>query len=92
MVWPAHPIRAVPALELQQHPARGFVGLICPGCAGGDEVITVDLHDLNTFRCQGCENEFTADRVREFLAAAEGWRAVLAWIDAAPVLPQEDAR
>jgi hypothetical protein len=66
--------------------ARGFVGLICPSCASGDEVITVDLHDLDTFRCQGCENEFTAEQVREFLAAAEGWRVVLAWIEQAPVI------
>jgi hypothetical protein len=86
MVSPAHLIRAVPALELQQHPARGFVGLICPGCAGGDEVITVDLHDLDTFRCQGCENEFTADQVRDFLVAVESWRAVLSWIERAPVI------
>jgi hypothetical protein len=71
--------------------ARGFVGLICPNCASADDTITVQLEDLGVFCCAGCENEFTADQVREFLAVADRWRAVLAWIEQAPVLSQEDA-
>ncbi|HEY7309659.1 MAG TPA: hypothetical protein VH643_09910 [Gemmataceae bacterium] len=59
---------------------RGFPGIRCPLC-GSEDVQTLALDELTTFRCAGCEDEYTAGDVRELLSA---WSAVLAWIDAAP--------
>jgi transposase-like protein len=61
---------------------RGFPGLRCPLCGTTDDVQTLDLDDLQTFRCAGCDEQYTTDDVRELLAA---WQRVLTWIDAAPI-------
>jgi hypothetical protein len=59
---------------------RGFPGLRCPLC-GSDDVQSLDLDDLTTFRCAGCEESYSAGDVRELMAA---WQRVLTWIEAAP--------
>ena len=58
---------------------RGF-SCRCILC-GAEESVRVDLHDLTSFTCTACEDDFTADDVREHVKA---WAKVLAWIDTAP--------
>jgi hypothetical protein len=60
--------------------AKGFGPLPCPKC-GQDSQIKVYLEDLNTFSCPECEDEFTADDVRQFVAK---WQRVLSFLDSAP--------
>lgn len=42
------------------------------------------LGDLTTFHCGECDGEFEIDDVRTLLGQ---WNLVLAWVDAAPNLP-----
>ncbi len=62
---------------------RGFRGVRCPLCGSADDTQTVELDNLDTFHCAGCDSEYTADDLREAIAA---WQRVLTWIDAAPAL------
>jgi hypothetical protein len=59
---------------------RGFA-VRCLLCAEEDTV-RVDVHDVHTFHCGQCENEFTADDVRAEMAR---WTKLLAWLDTTPV-------
>jgi hypothetical protein len=59
---------------------KGFGSLPCPKC-GQDTNIKMYLDDLHTFACPECDDEFTADDVRQFLAK---WSRVLSWLDSAP--------
>lgn len=60
--------------------ARGFGYLPCLYC-GEEGCITVDLVDLDQFRCCECDREFSRAEVEETIAK---WARVLAWIDTAP--------
>jgi hypothetical protein len=61
---------------------RGFAELRCPLCGTAD-VQRLDLDDLYTFHCSGCDEEYTTDDVRQLLRQ---WQRVLTWIEAAPPL------
>jgi Zn ribbon nucleic-acid-binding protein len=69
----------------KNHARRGFPGIRCPLCGTADDVQSLDLDELTTFRCAGCEEQYTADDIRELLAA---WQQVLNWIDAAPTVSE----
>ena len=53
---------------------------ICPKCLN-DETIRVNLDDGETLTCTGCDEEFTADDLRELVAS---WLPLLAWLDSHP--------
>jgi hypothetical protein len=59
---------------------RGFPSLHCLYCSEEDSV-SVNLGDVTTFRCAGCETEWSAEEARQKLAR---WTAVLVWCDLAP--------
>jgi uncharacterized protein (DUF983 family) len=63
---------------------RGFKGAICPKC--GEESIQVSLADVSVFYCSECQDEILLDDIRALIA---GWTPVLAWLDTAPVCPEE---
>jgi hypothetical protein len=65
---------------------RGFPDVRCIRCGDPDRAVSVDLHDVCTFRCSQCEEEFTAEDVRLQL---RGWGEVLAWVASAPALPAD---
>jgi transcription elongation factor Elf1 len=54
--------------------------LPCPCCGDAEAVINLRLSDAY-FTCGSCENEFTADDVRQFITK---WSKVLTWVDAMP--------
>ena len=62
---------------------RGFKAP-CIKC-GEAETVSIALHDVSTFCCNSCETEYTVDDVAELMDA---WRAVLAWLDTAPVVTE----
>jgi hypothetical protein len=62
---------------------RGFAELRCPLCGTATDAQRLDLADLYTFHCSGCEEEYTIDDVRQLLRQ---WQRVLTWIEAAPPL------
>ena len=64
---------------------RGFAGIRCPLCGSADDVQSLDLDDLSTFRCGGCDEQYSLDDVRQLVAS---WQRVLTWIDAAPVVEE----
>ena len=74
------PLSTAPAKSVR----RGFPGIRCPLC-GNDDVQSLDLDDLQTFHCGGCEESYTTEDVRELLA---GWQKVLTWIDGAPAVEE----
>jgi hypothetical protein len=69
-----------------QSPAsrRGFPDLVCIKCGDDSNTVRVSLADTSEFVCD-CGAEFTAEDVRQFLAA---WQKVLAWIDLAPAIEE----
>lgn len=67
---------------MQPTTQRGFA-VRCIKCADENAVVHVSLSDTSAFKCDGCDEEFSADDVREFIGQ---WQAVLAWCDAAPAL------
>jgi hypothetical protein len=71
------------ASEQATNKRHGFPGLRCPFCGAEDATIRVDLADTAQFVCSDNECEFTADDVREVM---DRWAAVLAWVEAAPVV------
>ena len=60
----------------------GFYGLHCPQCGTTEDAQLLNLIDLQTFHCCGCDEQYTTDDIREMVAA---WQKVLNWIDAAPL-------
>ena len=75
---------ATPALSVV--PAtRGFASLDCISC-GAQGNVTVNLGDVLSFTCTECENEFTADAVRDLIGR---WTRALAWLETAPVTDGE---
>lgn len=70
---------ASPKLAPAPAAKRGF-SLTCLSC-GQQASITLDLDDCHTFHCPDCENEFTADDVRQVIGE---WQRVLSWLDLAP--------
>ncbi|HEY7308392.1 MAG TPA: hypothetical protein VH643_03415 [Gemmataceae bacterium] len=64
---------------------RGFPSLPCIRCGNTDGNVRLDLDDVDTFNCVECDEQFTAGDVRDFIGQ---WKAVLAWIDAAPVVAE----
>jgi predicted nucleic acid binding AN1-type Zn finger protein len=66
------------------------IGLLlpCPKCGNTEASIKLCLFDGGTFCCLECDDEFTAEDVRDFIAK---WRKVLAWVDAAPRQSDLDA-
>jgi transposase-like protein len=67
--------------ETKRVAKKGFGYLPCPLC-GAEATVSVDLDDLANFECHECDENFTADDLRERMAR---WSAVLSWLDAAPV-------
>lgn len=60
------------------------IQLPCPRCGEPDANLTLYLADGETFQCQECDEEFTADAVRDLLAR---WAPVLAWLERMPTAP-----
>ena len=58
---------------------RGF-SVPCLKC-GETGSVRLSLDDVSVFSCGSCDNEFTADEVRD---ACQAWLRVLAWLDTAP--------
>jgi hypothetical protein len=62
---------------------RGFA-VKCIHCAE-ESTVRLDVHDVHTFHCGSCDNEFTADDVRAEMAR---WTKLLAWLDSAPAIDE----
>jgi uncharacterized protein (DUF983 family) len=58
---------------------RGFA-VPCPNC-GESGTLKVDVADVHTLWCSGCDDEMTADELRAVIA---GYERLLAWLDTAP--------
>lgn len=58
----------------------GFGSLPCPKCLE-DATISLNLADMDTCKCDSCEEEFTLDNIRDIM---KKWAPVLKWLDAAP--------
>ncbi len=59
---------------------RGFK-VRCPSC-GEEDTITVSVADVGELHCSQCDNDLTADDVREVIGA---WQVLLQWLGTAPV-------
>lgn len=64
---------------------RGIT-VCCPKC-NEPGTITVNVGDVSELHCTSCDEEITADDVR---AIIRGWSKLLAWLDTAPELEDED--
>lgn len=64
----------------------GF-GVSCPHCRDEDATISLDLNDVRTARCNGCDEEFSPQQARD-MAAAElaRWEAVCRWVELMPAV------
>jgi hypothetical protein len=65
------------------------LNLPCPKCGACDNPPQLDLNlnDLDEITCGECSETFSADEaVARFVAVAEAWKRVAAWIEAAPVV------
>ena len=60
------------------------MNLICVKCHDEDQVVTVSLTQDHMFHCEGCEEDYTADDVREYLDSMKAWEKVLAWVESSP--------
>jgi hypothetical protein len=61
------------------------VRVCCIRCHDADAVVTMDLDGTCLFRCGVCDEEFTPDEIREYLAEqASAWGRVLKWVDEYP--------
>lgn len=60
--------------------APGWGPLPCPRC-GEETTISVDLDDLDCFRCDECDGEWRRPELEALVAA---WAPVLRWLDLAP--------
>jgi uncharacterized protein (DUF983 family) len=58
---------------------RGF-SVSCPKC-NESGTITINAADVSELHCTSCDEEITADDVREII---KGWTKLLAWLDTAP--------
>ena len=62
----------------------GF-GVSCPHCHDTDGSIALDLNDVQTIRCSGCDEEFSPQQARDMVAAELArWEAVCRWVEMAP--------
>lgn len=62
---------------------RGFPGLCCLNC-GEEDSIRINAADMLAV-CPECDAEFTADDIREKMAA---WARLADWLDSAPVVEE----
>ena len=60
---------------------RGFK-VNCPFC-GEDGNLRLEVEDVHSLTCSSCDAEFTTEDIRQVI---DGWRRLLAWLDAAPEL------
>lgn len=70
-------------------PERGFSGLQCPDCGQADTLV-VDLQTLRILCSEdvsGCGKWFDGAQVRALL---QNWSALLAWLEAAPLIEPEE--
>ena len=58
--------------------------LPCPKCNEQNANVSLHLDDAETFTCHECEDEFSIDDVREYLATAQRWGRVLDWVQTMP--------
>lgn len=62
--------------------------LRCPEC-GETNLVRLDLDDMTTFSCDGCESGFAPSDVAAMFAEWDGqrkdWERVLDWIKTAPL-------
>lgn len=61
-------------------------GFYCPCPRCGEESTYVHLDDVCSVRCGECNEEITLDELRRLV---DSWSAVLAWLDTAPLYPEE---
>ena len=66
--------------------------LYCPKCSEPSANIDLYLHTPGTFKCCECDDEFTAEDVRETLADIQRkWGPMLAWVEQMPTDEDENA-
>lgn len=66
-------------------PIRGWAGVPCVKCVALDS-LRMDVGEVTSFVCNQCDESFTADDVREAVAAVAKWAPLLKWIELAPVI------
>jgi hypothetical protein len=72
-----------PAATLRRKPMT----LICPKCLE-EAVIRLDLADGDTLTRGACDEEYSADTVRQLV---DGWAKLLPWIEQHPAQVEEPA-
>lgn len=64
----------------------------CIKCHDADQTVTLDLDGGGLFRCLGCDEEFEASDVREYLEEqSAAWGRILKWVDEYPCESDTDA-
>ena len=53
----------------------------CPKCGQAEATVRLDLSDLETCHCVDCDETFSLDLVRDFIAK---WQRVLGWVATCP--------
>ena len=68
---------------------RGFK-VTCPFCVDEDAVLFINLADVSTIHCPGCDAEFSAAEAREKTAKlAAQWEMLASWLEDAPEISGE---
>jgi hypothetical protein len=62
--------------------AHGIL-LPCPCCKEAEACVSLQLSD-GEFFCRECEETFTADDVRQFIARVRRWEKLLEWAESMP--------
>jgi hypothetical protein len=62
---------------------RGF-RVTCPFCGDREAKLSVNLNDLPTIACAGCDEEFSPRQALEIAQAeAARWEAIVKWVESA---------
>lgn len=59
-------------------------GVVCPFCNDADAVVALDVNDVRSLTCQGCNEEFSVEQaVSKAREALTRWESLARWIDMA---------
>lgn len=60
----------------------GFA-VICPFCHDKDAMLSIDLANLSSITCQGCDETFHPEQARDMVfELLQEWEQICKWVDA----------